>query len=53
MNRRDLIDFATAESLRMETLASRYRQMGLKELARWLRAQARGAMRYAAREVKG
>ncbi len=53
MNRRDLIDFATAESLRMETLASQYQQMGFKEVARWLRAQARGAMRYASREVEG
>jgi len=53
MNGRDLIDFATTESLWMETLASRYRQMGFKEIARWLRAQARAAMRYAARGVKG
>jgi len=53
MNSRDLIDFATTESLRMETLASQYQQMGFKEVARWLRVQSRGAMRYAAREVKG
>ena len=53
MNSRDLIDFAAAESLRMEMLASQYQQMGFKELARWLREQVRAAMRYAAREVKG
>lgn len=42
-----LIDFAAKESLRMERLASEYRQMGFLALASYLSEQSKAAMRYA------
>ncbi len=41
-------DLAARESLRMERLASEYRQMGFRVLADFLKQQARAAMKYAA-----
>ena len=42
-------EFALRESDRMKILASEYRQMEFKELARWMQKNAEGALRWAAR----
>lgn len=44
-------EFALDEANRYRIMASEYAQMGLKELARWLRRNADQAMKWAARPV--
>ena len=43
-------EYALKESDRMRILASQYRQMGFKELSRWLRKNADDAMKWAGRK---
>ena len=42
-------EWALTEADRMTILASAYKQLGFKELARWLKTQADGALKWAAR----
>ena len=44
-------EFALKEADRMRILASQYRQMGFKELARWLRKNADDAMKWVGRKT--
>jgi hypothetical protein len=43
----EAIDFALREADRLTIEASHARQLGFRELARWLRAQAAGAREWA------
>lgn len=40
-------EYALRESNRMRILASQYRQMGFRELSRWMRKNADAALRWA------
>ena len=45
-------DRALRESDRMRILASEYKQMGFKELAKWLRKNADAAMKWSASDAE-
>lgn len=52
MSAESIISFASQESLRMQRLASEYRQLGFLALAQFLKKQSVAATRYAVRQGK-